>query len=271
VTPSELDRLLEIGELAARVIMRIYATDFAVDFKGKDDPVTVADREANALLCEHIARDFPGVPIVSEENDPATFAEGLRSKAAFFVDPLDGTREFVAKNGEFCVMIGLTREGRAESGVIVCPALGRTYAGSVGVGAFEVDKDGSRRAIRVSTTTDMADARAVVSRSRSMHTIDVIQEHMGVREVIAMGSAGVKAARVACGESDIYVQPGPAGKRWDACGPDALVRAAGGMFTNQHGALIDYAGGQLENNDGMIATNGAVHEAVLAKVKRQDA
>lgn len=86
-----------------------------------------------------------------------------------------------------------------------------------------------------------------------------------------MGSAGVKAARVACGESDAYVQPGAAGKRWDACGPDALVRAAGGMFTDQHGALLDYAGGDLENADGMIATNGELHDAVLTHVKRRDA
>jgi 3'(2'), 5'-bisphosphate nucleotidase len=271
VNPSDLDRLLEIGELAARVIMRVYATPFAVDFKGKDDPVTVADREANTLLCEHIARDFPGVPIVSEENDPATFAEGLRASEAFFVDPLDGTREFVAKNGEFCVMLGLTHEGRAVAGVVVCPALERSFAGSVGAGAFEVAKDGSRRAIRVSSTGTLADARVVVSRSRRTQTIEIVQQHLGVREVLEMGSAGVKGARVACGEAEVYVQPGPAGKRWDACAPDALVRAAGGAFTDVQGALIDYASGELENSGGMVATNGALHEAVLAKVKRRDA
>ncbi len=235
--------------------------------------MTVADREANALLCDAIARDFPGVPIVSEENDPATFAEGLRSSEAFFVDPLDGTREFVAKNGEFCVMIGLTRGGRAVTGVIVLfvPQLGRTFAGSVGVGAFEIAKDGSRRPVHVSSTSTLADACVVVSRSRRTQTIDLVQQHMGVREVVEMGSAGVKAARVACGEADVYVQPGPAGKRWDACGPEALVRAAGGEFTDAQGLALDYANGELENSGGMVATNGLLHAEVLAKVKRRDA
>jgi 3'(2'), 5'-bisphosphate nucleotidase len=271
VTPSELDRLLEIGELAGRAVMRVYATPFAVDFKGKDDPVTVADREANTLVCEHILRDFPGVAIVSEENDPATFAEGLSASEAFFVDPLDGTREFVAKNGEFCVMIGLARGGQAVAGVVVCPALERSFAGSVGNGAFEIAKDGARRAIHVSSTRGLSDASLVVSRSRSAQTIDAVRDHMGVREVLAMGSAGVKAALVACGEVDGYMQPGMAGKRWDACAPDALVRAAGGAFTEVGGAPIDYASGELENARGMVGTNGAIHEAVLARLKRQDA
>jgi 3'(2'), 5'-bisphosphate nucleotidase len=271
VTPSDLDRLLEIGDLAAAEIMSVYATPFAVDYKGKDDPVTVADRAANGLVCDAIARDFPGIPIVSEENDPATFAAGLRSSEAFFVDPLDGTREFVAKNGEFCVMIGLTRGGRAVAGVIVCPALGRSFAGSVGVGAIEIAKDGSRRPVRVSSTAALTDARVVVSRSRRTQTIDIVQQHMGVREVLEMGSAGVKAARVACGEAEVYVQPGPAGKRWDACAPDAIVCAAGGMFTDAQGVPIDYASGELENSGGMVATNGRLHDAVLAKVKRRDA
>jgi 3'(2'), 5'-bisphosphate nucleotidase len=271
VNAADLERLLAIAELAAAGIMRVYATPFAVDFKGKDDPVTVADREANTLLCDAIARDFPGVPIVSEENDPATFAEGLRSSEAFFVDPLDGTREFVAKNGEFCVMIGLTRGGRAVAGVIVCPALERSFAGSVGLGAFEIAKDGSRRPVRVSSTSALSEARVVVSRSRRTQTIDLVQEHMGVREVVEMGSAGVKAARVACGEADVYVQPGPAGKRWDACGPEALVLAAGGAFSDAQGVALDYASGELENSGGMVATNGLLHDAVLAKVKRRDA
>src|SRR5580693_2902193 len=102
--------------------MGVYAAEFDVEFKSKNDPVTRADREANALLCDRLGRAFPGVPVVAEESDPSAYANFEKSEEVWFVDPLDGTREFVAHNGEFAVMIGLAEHGRATVGVIVAPA-----------------------------------------------------------------------------------------------------------------------------------------------------
>jgi 3'(2'), 5'-bisphosphate nucleotidase len=120
---------------ASELVMSVYAAPFDVHFKAKDDPVTRADREANAHICERLERAFPGVPIVAEESDPSTYANFERADAAWFVDPLDGTREFVARNGEFAVMIGLAEGGRATVGVVVAPAWDRAFVGVVGVGA----------------------------------------------------------------------------------------------------------------------------------------
>ena len=99
--------MLRIASEAARVIMEVYGRPFDVDYKGPQDPVTEADRRANALICERLEQEFPGVPIVAEESDESAFANFRDADRVFFVDPVDGTREFVDRNGEFAVMIGL--------------------------------------------------------------------------------------------------------------------------------------------------------------------
>ena len=267
MSPDERARALEtilgFARAAADIVSGIYAQDFAVEYKGKDDPVTRADKEANDLLTREIARAYPGIPVVAEESDPASFAGFQASPMAWFVDPLDGTREFVAKNGEFAVMIGLAEEGRATLGVLVMPALGRIFLGAEGVGAFEVDAAGIRRPILVSSTKELREATVVVSRSHR-HP-DATPERLGVRTLLPVGSAGVKAAMVACGEADIYLQPGMAGKLWDSCGPEAIVRAAGGHVSDTLGRPLAYRGTELANANGFLVSNGALHDTVLRR------
>jgi 3'(2'), 5'-bisphosphate nucleotidase len=261
-----LDRVLPVAERAAALIRRIYGSAFNVEYKGRE-PVTIADREANTLICSELAALYPGVPLVAEESDPATFAGYAAAPAVWFIDPLDGTREFIAKNGEFAVMIGLAEAGRATLGVIVCPALGRSFLGAEGVGAYEVASDGSRRAVRTSTVSSLAKAELVVSRSHGTESLEAVAAQYGVGKLIRCGSAGVKAVRVATGEADVYAQPGRAGKLWDACAPEALVRAAGGLVTHSDGTTIDYAAGALENDAGFIATNGPLQDSVLGLLR----
>ncbi len=145
---KDLARAAEVALAAAReaadLVMRVYETPFEVQYKAKDDPVTRADRESNALLCDRLGHAFPGVPVVAEESEASAYAGFAQADAAWFVDPLDGTREFVARNGEFSVMIGLAVKGRAVIGVIVAPAWGRAFFGVVGDRAWEVAADGSR-------------------------------------------------------------------------------------------------------------------------------
>jgi 3'(2'), 5'-bisphosphate nucleotidase len=256
--------MLAAARDAAEVVMRVYAAPFDVAYKAKDDPVTRADHESNALVCERLARAFPGVPIVAEESDPADYAGFAQAPEAFFVDPLDGTREFVARNGEFAVMIGLAERGAATVGVVVAPAWGRTFLGIVGEGAWEVAADGSRRSIQVSSQAELAGASFVVSRSRAPERLEAISRSAGAREVALHGSSGLKGALIALGQHDVYLQPGRAGVRWDACATDALVRGAGGMCTESDGAPFDYASGELENSRGLLATNGKLHAAAVA-------
>jgi 3'(2'), 5'-bisphosphate nucleotidase len=259
---AELAVLLRIASSAAKVVMEVYARPFDVEFKGPQDPVTEADKLANALICEQLEREFPGVPIVAEESDPATFEDFRKFDRVFFVDPVDGTREFVDRNGEFAVMIGLVEGARAVAAVIDAPARGDVFAGWVGQGAFRIS-GGKQTNLHVSAISEVTQGRLVGSRSHRGPLLERALAELNPREVLVMGSAGLKGTLVASAEVEAYVAPGYAGKRWDACAADALVTAAGGKLTDTHGDAIDYRAESLSNSRGLIASNGHVHEALV--------
>ncbi len=266
---SEARLALEVAREAADVVMRVYAAPFDVEYKSKDDPVTRADKEANALIVERLARATRGIPVVAEESDPAHYAGFAAAGAAWFVDPLDGTREFVARNGEFAVMIGLAEKGRATLGAIVAPAWGRAFVGVVGDGAWEVGADGSERPLRVSSRPDLGGASIVVSRSRAPARIEAFVASVGAARAVAVGSSGLKGVLVATGEHDAYIQPGRAGMRWDACATEALVVAAGGACTDAYGDAFDYGTADIENSRGLVASNGRLHAALIDALARR--
>jgi 3'(2'), 5'-bisphosphate nucleotidase len=258
---------LSIAREAADLIMRVYATAFEVEYKAKDDPVTYADRVANELACERLASAYPGIPVVAEESDPLAYAGFASAGAVWFVDPLDGTREFVARNGEFAVMLGLAEGGRATVGVIVAPVWGRAFVGVVDEGAWEVSPDGSRAPIHVSSRDSLAGAAFVVSRSRAPERAKALAASMGASRAESHGSSGLKGVLVATGVYDVYLQVGNSGMRWDACATEALVRAAGGECTEEDGRRFDYGDAELVNARGLIATNGRLHSAVIEKLR----
>lgn len=252
---------------ANEIVKGIYhQEDRGISFKEGDDPVTRADKEANAFLIEALGAALPGVPIVAEESDPSTYAGYTSAPAAFFVDPLDGTREFVARNGEFCVMVGFAEGGRAAVGVVVCPTWGTAYVGAPGHYAEVVDSAGARAPIHVSSTFPLTNARALISRSHKSEGTDRILARLGAKALTPYGSAGLKAIQVASGATDLYVHPGPSGMLWDSCAPEAIVRAAGGLMTDARGRDIDYRRPTLQNMDGVLAASPRLHAEALAKL-----
>lgn len=261
-----LETLVGIAAEAAVVVQAVFETPFTVDFKGPKDPVTEADRRANDLICERLAAAFPGVPIVAEESDAASFADFRGSSEIFFVDPVDGTNEFVERRKDFVVMIGLVQGERATHGVMHAPALGVAWAGAVGEGATRIDANGARSPIQVSRRGELSSARLVGSRSHRGPRLERVLGALGVGELIPMGSAGLKGAYVARGDAEAYVAPFYAGKRWDACAAEALVVAAGGRVTDAFGNSIDYRAESLSNDRGIVATNGVLHDALLTRI-----
>ena len=281
---SSLAREIEVAVDAARraavAVTAIYATEFGVSFKdaAQDDPVTAADRDANAIIVEALRRAFPGDAIVAEESPiPHDFQ---RARRCWFVDPLDGTKEFVARNGEFCVMIGLAIDGRAALGVVAVPALAPPSGGAPG---FVLVGDVASRTCRlfhgdappvdarVSSETQTANTTIVVSRSRRSPRIDAFFARLGGPRELPCGSVGVKVAQLVLGRADAYLHPpsaraheGP--KHWDTCAPEAIVIAAGGAFTNIDGAAIDYSSSDVVHDSGLVVSNGVLHPALLAAV-----
>lgn len=271
----ELELMCALARQASELVMRIYATDFAVEMKGVDDPVTRADREANTLICDALAAAFPQHGIVAEESAPATPEELADMQArprTFFVDPVDGTREFASKNGEFCVMIGLAEGGRALAGVIAVPVEHKLLVGVVGEGAWREPLEGEarpREPLRIGALAEPTEVLAVVSRSHRSERTRRLLDLLGVSRTVPCGSVGVKAARVVEGAADLYVHPSTGAKLWDACAPDAILRAAGGELGDLSGAPIDYRG-ELMVSRGLLATNPALFAKVLEVVRRDE-
>ncbi len=264
---STIDTLLRIASRASQVVLDVYGTSFEVDYKGPSDPVTLADRRANELICSELSREFPGVPIVAEESAPASFAEYRKSERVFFVDPVDGTREFVARNGEFVVMIGLLDGERPSAGIIQAPVTGVTWVGVIGQGAYSIDASGARTPLRVSSVSELAEARIVSSRSHRSPRLERILGALGTREITLLGSAGLKGVEVGRGSVEAYVAPDYAGKRWDVCAAEALVTAAGGRVSDAHGRAIDYRAPSLANDQGIVASNGLLHEQIIEHLR----
>ena len=266
MSSRELEILADIARDAGRGILRIYESDFRVEYKGPGDPVTDADREANALICGRLSAEFPGAAIVAEESASEHYADYREHSRVFFVDPLDGTREYVAKNGQFVVMIGLLIDDRASLGVVYAPTTDTLWCGERGVGAFRIDDGGTRREIRVAAVDAPEQARVTVSRSRRSERLKHTLQQIGPRQVVPMGSAGLKGALVAEGDVDAYLAVGVAGKHWDACAMDALVSAAGGHVSDLRGEPLDYRSGELELSHGLLAANPLLHEAMRRRL-----
>jgi 3'(2'), 5'-bisphosphate nucleotidase len=155
---------------------------------------------------------------------------------------------------------------RATAAVIHAPVSGNSWLGELGEGAYQAAADGSRQPIAVSSLSSLAEARIVGSRSHRNPALEQALAALGARELVALGSAGLKASVVAHGAADAYVAPHYAGKRWDACAADALISAAGGKLTNARGELFDYRSEHLDNDRGIVASNGLLHDAILEKL-----
>jgi 3'(2'), 5'-bisphosphate nucleotidase len=231
----QLQTLVHIAQAAGTVVMRHYEAGCDARVKADRSPVTDADEEAEKLILAELARHFPHVPVVAEE--AAAAGKVVEAGAHFFlVDPVDGTKEFVKRGGEFTVNIGEILDGEAVAGVVLAPAIGRLFVGKVGEGAFEIS-GGVTRAI--SARVPAADGLvAVSSRSHPDPKTDELLKTLVIKGHTNAGSS-LKFCLVAAGEADIYPRAGQT-MEWDTGAGHAVLRAAGGKVTTWDGAPFLY-------------------------------
>src|SRR5579871_2119757 len=184
---SLLAPLLDIARSASVEIMRIYATDFDVATKEDKSPVTEADLAAHKIIVADLKRITPDLPVLSEESADIPYAERRRWGSYWLVDPLDGTKEFISKNGDFTVNIALIQDGEPVVGVVHVPATGLSYYGCVGVGAFRRDKDGQASAIHVRKLLPGKPVKVVSSRSHRGELLDGYLAKLGPHETVSRG------------------------------------------------------------------------------------
>jgi 3'(2'), 5'-bisphosphate nucleotidase len=240
------------------LIMGHYREGAAPRFKDDWTPVTDADEEAEALILKALAEDFPGVPVAAEEE--AAAGRGCEPCEHFFlVDPLDGTREFLKRNGEFTVNIAEVKDGIAVAGAVYAPAKARLFFGDRN-GAFEIRQDpdaafdlSSARPIKV-RAPEKDGLLAVGSRSHPDRETEAFLARFAVKDMITSGSS-LKFCLVAAGEADIYARAGRT-MEWDTAAGHAVVNAAGGAVTRWDGTPFLYGKSNFEN--GAFVVRGAL-------------
>jgi 3'(2'), 5'-bisphosphate nucleotidase len=238
-----LGGVVKIAQSASEVVLEVYGTDFSV--RGKDDasPVTEADARAEALILERLNELTPGVPVVAEEAVAAGRVPVV-GDCFWLVDPLDGTKEFINRNGEFTVNIALVHEGRPTLGVVAAPALRRLFCGLVGHGAFLID-DAGQRPIRCRPAPTQG---LTVVASRSHGDTAALDRFLAGRAVASLVNAGssLKLCLIAAGEADLYPRFGRT-MEWDIAAGHAVLTAAGGEIRCTSGNELCYGKPGFEN------------------------
>lgn len=248
---------------AGKIIMEVYSTEFSVTMKGVGDPVTEADKKANAFIVERLLKEFPRDGVIAEESPGEN--HDAPSGRTWYVDPLDGTKEFIKKNGEFSVMIGLSIQGCSCLGVVYRPDQDLLYSGIVNQGAWVEDR-GQKNTLSVVKPMGKNGLRLAVSRSHRHKHMDEIERRVGIKEIIPSGSVGLKVGLITRGLADIYIEPGPFTSLWDSCAPEALIRGAGGKFTDLLGAPLFYGTEEMKNKKGLVASMGEVHDHIIQAI-----
>jgi 3'(2'), 5'-bisphosphate nucleotidase len=224
-----LEPVVSLASLAGEKILEIYNSDFAVTEKDDKSPLTAADMASHHAILAGLRALTPEVPVLSEESASLPFAERAAWSRYWLVDPLDGTREFIKRNGEFTVNIALIEQGIPVLGVVHVPVTGITYLACKGRGAFKQESAGERVAIHA-RKQGAGKVRVVGSRSHRGDSLNSYLEKLGAHELVGMGSS-LKLCLVAEGVADIYPRLGPTSE-WDTAAAQAVVEQAGGHVTD---------------------------------------
>jgi 3'(2'), 5'-bisphosphate nucleotidase len=241
-------KIVEIAQQAGKAIMKIYAaTDVAVSTKSDHTPLTQADLAAHRIICEELEKLTPAYPVLSEESAEIPAAQRMAWKKYWLVDPLDGTKEFIKRNGEFTVNIALIENGKPILGVVYAPALEVSYYAEKGAGAYVQRGTSKAQPIKAKAPTTGELIKVVASRSHSDARTEVLLKHLGDCETISMGSS-LKLCLVAEGAAHFYPRLGPT-MEWDTAAAHAVVNEAGGTVCNNAAEELQYNKTDMHNSE----------------------
>jgi 3'(2'), 5'-bisphosphate nucleotidase len=240
----DFDAVCAVARLAGQAIMQVYSTDFSVEFKDDSSPLTRADTASNEIITRSLTALHPDIPVVAEESPKPPFAERSRWKRLWLVDPMDGTKEFVKRNGEFTVCIGLVQDRKPVFGVLYLPVKDVLYAGGPGLGALKY-ANGERAAIRAAGPQPGQPVVVVGSRSHPDARLSAYLERYPDRREVTAGSA-LKFGLIAEGAAHLYPRFNPTWE-WDTAAGHAVVLGAGGSFQAMGGGEFPYNKEELVN------------------------
>lgn len=254
--------LIDLAQRAGEATLQFYADEVEVERKADNSPLTAADRASHAVIVEGLQHRFPEIPVLSEEGASTPYEERRGWARYFLVDPLDGTKEFIKKNGEFTVNIALMLDGRPRFGVVCCPVLRTTYSGGPGLGAEREVESGERTPIQCGSGTLETPLTVVGSRSHGSPEMEGFLARITVKEFMPVGSS-LKFCRVAEGSADVYPRFGPT-MEWDTAAAHAVVLGAGGIVVDRKGDPLPYNKESLLNGPFCAASSSDILSPWLA-------
>jgi 3'(2'), 5'-bisphosphate nucleotidase len=260
----ELQIAVELARAAGAAILDLYAGPINVEQKNYNDdiePVTQADRTANELIVSGLKREFPNDGILAEES--VDTKRRLEKSRVWMVDPLDGTNGFIDGNGDFAVQIGLAEDGQCVLGVVYQPLTGVLYRAVRGEGTWIERPQFPPERAHVSNKTDLSRMRLAASRSHRSPRMNKVVERFGFGQEVQRGSVGIKIGLLIEQQCDVYIHLSSRTKQWDTCAPEVILTEAGGRMTDLFGYPLNYNVPDVQNRNGLVATNGAAHEQII--------
>jgi 3'(2'), 5'-bisphosphate nucleotidase len=261
----ELRVALELAREAGAAILEVYEGPLEIEQKtgaGDREPVTKADRIANEIIVQRLSREFPEDGILAEES--VDTERRLGKSRVWMVDPLDGTTGFIEGNGDFAVQIGLAEAGECVLGVVYQPLTGVLYRAVRGGGAWVERPEMEAERARVSGHVDLTTMRLAASRSHRSPRMDRVVQKFGVKQEVRRGSVGIKVGLIVEQQCDLYVHLSPRTKQWDTCAPEIILQEAGGRLTDLFGNPLRYNSPEVQNRNGIVASNGVAHQEIIS-------
>ena len=257
-----IKKLIKISKNAGDAIMDIYESEFDVNFKSDQSPLTKADIVSNKIISDSLYKLNPKIPILSEESSHISFNERSSWDEYWLIDPLDGTKEFINKNGEFTTNIALIKKNKPIFGIIHAPCINETYWGGQSLGCYFLKDDSYSDIKKINVSPNVNQKITMVSsRSHPSDNLKYILEMIGEHKILSIGSS-LKFCLIAKGEADCYLRLGPTSE-WDTAAGDAIVRAARGSIKAINGSEIKYNESDSILNPNFIA---AANEELVIKI-----
>ncbi len=263
-----------IGWGAADILRSYYRgnSDQKLDVQYKqDDPVTAADLAVNHYILQRLQAELDQADFgyISEETYKEGKTKEITSDLVWIIDPLDGTRDFIEKTGEYAIHMALVKEKRPVLAVVVVPEADKLYYAIKGHGTFVSTPDGTSRPIKVSSREKVEDLTLVVSRSHRNPRLEYLLQNLPCQNQKAVGSVGCKIATIVEQEADMYISLSgkSAPKDWDMAAPELILTEAGGKFTHFSGDDLQYNTGDINQWGGLLASNGQFHESLCQKAE----
>lgn len=256
---NEIEDLLREIKRAGSAALDINRREFRVDTKADDSPVTEADHMVSELLVKFISEKFPDDVVISEEVSEATTQVSDR---VWYIDPIDGTKDFIQKNGEWSIIVGLAEKGRPVFGVVYQPQADTLYYAKAGSGAYR-RRGEEHKMMKVRKFESLEKCVMVTSRNHPSPRTTAMTDRLGIREKYIHGSVGIKIGHVAEGRADVYVNLAGKANTWDFCGPDVILSEAGGVLVTLGGRPLEYSPTQARIESPVIASTRDFADAVL--------